>query len=108
MSAKQNYETYDTKLLAIVLGFWIWHYYLKKVAHTILVLTNHENLKKFIETTCLSKKQIQWALELLCYNFKINYYSRSKNLANVLSQSLIDKDIEKEMVEKNWKILNKL
>ena len=27
--AKQNYKTHDAKLLAIVEGFNIWHYYLK-------------------------------------------------------------------------------
>lgn len=38
----------------------------------------------------------------------MNYYPGRKNLADVLSLLLIDKDIEKEIVEKNWKILDKL
>ena len=60
-SAERNYETHDAELLAIVEGFKTWRHYLEGVAHTILVLTDHNSLKKFTETTCLSGRQIQWA-----------------------------------------------
>ena len=53
-SAKLNYETHNAELLAIVKSFKIWHHYLEKATYTILVLTDHNNLKKFIKTTCLS------------------------------------------------------
>lgn len=48
LPAEPNYETHDAVLLAIVDGFKTWRYYLEGAAHTILVLTDHKNLKKFI------------------------------------------------------------
>lgn len=51
---EQNYKTYDTELLAIVKGFKTWRYYFEGAAYTILVVIDYNNLKKFIETTCLS------------------------------------------------------
>ena len=83
--AERNYETHDAELLVIVEGFRTWRHYLKGATHTILVLTDHNNLKKFMKTTCLSGRQIQWAQELLCYDFKIDYRLGSKNLADALS-----------------------
>ena len=59
--AEWNYETHDAKLLAIVEGFRTWRHYLKRAAYTILILIDHNNLKKFMETTCLSGRQIRWA-----------------------------------------------
>lgn len=54
LPAKQNYETHDVELLAIVEGFKTWRHYFEKAAHIILVLTDHINLKKFIEITYLN------------------------------------------------------
>ena len=54
VSAERNYETHDAELLAIVEGFRTWRHYLEGVGHRIFVLTNHNNLKKFMETTRLS------------------------------------------------------
>ena len=51
LPAERNYETHDAELLAIVEGFKTWRHYLEGAAHTILVLTDHNNLKKFMETT---------------------------------------------------------
>ena len=59
--AERNYETHDAELLAIVEGFRTWRHYLEGAAHTILILTDHNNLKKFMKTTHLSGRQIQWA-----------------------------------------------
>ena len=56
--AERNYETQDAKLFAIVEGFKTWRHYLEGTAHTILVLTDHINLKKFMETTRLSGRHI--------------------------------------------------
>ena len=56
--AERNYETHDAELLAIVKGFKTWRHYLKGATHIILVLTDHNNLKKFMKTTRLSRRQI--------------------------------------------------
>lgn len=108
LPAEQNYKTYNTELLAIVEGFKTWHHYLEGATYIILVFTDYNNLKKFIETTCFSNRQIRWAHELLRYDFKIDYRLRTKNLADALSQPLTDEDAKKELVEQNRKILNKL
>ena len=108
LPAERNYEIHDAELLAIVEGFKTWRHYLEGAAYTILVLTDHNNLKKFIETTCLSGRQICWAQELSQYDFKIDYRARSKNPADALSRPLTNKDIEKKLVEQNRKILDKL
>ena len=72
LPAEQNYETHDAELLAIVNSFKTWCHYLKRVANIILVLTDHNNLKKFIEITHPSSRQIHWAQKLLQYDFKID------------------------------------
>ena len=49
-----RYETYDGELLAIVEAFKIWHHYLKGCKHEVLVLTDQNNLRRFINTKSLS------------------------------------------------------
>ena len=84
LAVEENYEMHDAELLAIIEGFKTWRHYLEGAAYTILVLTDHINLKKFMETICLSSCQIWWAQELLHYNFKIDYYLRIKNSPDTL------------------------
>ena len=108
LPAEQNYETYDAESLAIVERFKTSCHYLKGAAHTILILTDYNNLKKFIETISLSGCQIQWAKELSHYDYKIDYRPGTNNPADTLSQPLIDKNAEKQLVEQNRKILDKL
>ena len=99
LPAERNYKTQNVELLAIVEGFKTWHHYFDRAAHTILVLIYHNNLKKFMETTCLSNSQIQWTQEHLLYNFQIDYHIGSKNPADVLSRLLTSKNAEKKLVE---------
>ena len=108
LPAKRNYKTHDAKLLAIVEGFKTWRHYLEEAAYKILVLTDNNNLKKLMETTCLSGRQIRWTQELSCYDFKIDYCLGTKNPADTLFQTLTDEDAKKELFEENQKILDKL
>lgn len=48
LPTKQNQETLDVELLAIVQGLKPRCHYLKRAAYSICVLTNHNNLKKSI------------------------------------------------------------
>ena len=59
LPAEPNYDADNTKLLAIVEAFKIWHHYLKGTKHIILLVTDHNNLKKFKKITCLSGRQIR-------------------------------------------------
>ena len=108
LPAERHYETHDAEILAIVETFKTWHHYLEGAAYTIFVLTDHKNLKKFIETTRLSGRQIRWSQKLSRYDFKIDYRPGTKIPADVLSRPFTDKDTEKKLVEENHKILDKL
>ena len=67
--AKTRYETNDGELLAIVEAFKTWRHYLKGFQHEVLVLTNHNNLRRFMDTKNLSFRQVRWAQELSRYYF---------------------------------------
>ncbi len=68
-----RYETHDGKLLAIVEAFKTWRHYLEGCKYEVLVLTDHNNLQRFIDMKSLSSRQVQWAHELSRYHFRIDY-----------------------------------
>ncbi len=55
---KTWYKTYDGELLAIIEGFKTWKHYLKNCKHEVLVLTDHNNLQRFLDTKNLSSRQV--------------------------------------------------
>ena len=59
--AKMRYETHDAKLLAIVEAFKIWRHYLESYQYEVLVLTDYNNLRRFMDTKSLRSCQIRWA-----------------------------------------------
>ena len=71
--AETQYKTYNGKLLAISEIFKTWRHYLEDCKHEILVLTNHNNLRRFMDTKNLTSKLVRWALELSRYHFQIDY-----------------------------------
>ncbi len=71
--AETLYETHDGELLAIVEAFKTWKYYLEGCKHEVLVLTDHNNLQRFLDTKSLSSRQVRWASELSRYHFRIDY-----------------------------------
>lgn len=101
---ERNYETHDGEMLAIVEAFKQWRHYLEGAHHQILVLTDHHNLKKFMETKRLSGRQIRWAQELSRYNFLIDYRAGRKNPADGPSRRLDYLDNE-EAIEADRLIL---
>ena len=72
ISAETKYETHDGELLAIVEAFKTWRHYLEGSQHEVLVLTDHNNLRRFMDTKSLSSRQVRWAQELSRYNFRID------------------------------------
>ena len=83
--AETRYETHDGELLAIVKAFKTWRHYLEGSQHEVLVLTDHNNLRRFIETKSLSSRQVRWAQELSCYYFRIDYcQGKANGVANAL------------------------
>ena len=70
---KTRYKTHNGKLLAIVEAFKTWRHYLEGCKHKVLMLTNHNNLRRFMDTKSLSSKQVRWAQKLSYYYFQIDY-----------------------------------
>ena len=64
-----RYKTHDAKLLAIVEVFKTWRHYLEGCKHEVLVPTNHNNLRRFMDTKSLSSRQVRWAQKLSRYHF---------------------------------------
>ena len=56
ISAKTQYKTYDGELLAIIKIFKTWRHYFEGYKHKILVFTDHNNLRCFINTKSLNCK----------------------------------------------------
>ena len=54
-----RYKTHDSELLAIVEAFKTWRHYLEGFRHEVLVLTNHNNLHRFMDTKSLSSRQVR-------------------------------------------------
>ena len=48
--AETRYETHDGELLAIVEAFKTWRHYLEGCKHKVLVFTDHNNLRRFMDT----------------------------------------------------------
>ena len=67
--AETRYETHDGELLAIVETFKTWRHYLEGSQHEVLVLTDHKNLHRFMDTKSLSSRQVRWAQKLPRYYF---------------------------------------
>ena len=85
--AETRYETHDGELLAIVEAFKTWRHYLEGSQHEVLVLTDHNNLRRFMETKSLSSRQVRWAQELSRYHFQIDYrQGKANGAADALSQ----------------------
>lgn len=80
--AERNYSTHDGELLAIVGAFKQWRHYLEGARHTIEVVTDHNNLRYFMETKYLESRQARWAMYLAAYDFQIMYRKGSANPAD--------------------------
>ena len=59
--AKTRYKTHNKELLAIVEALKTWGHYLEGSNYEVLVLTDHNNLRQFMDTKSLSSSQIRWA-----------------------------------------------
>jgi hypothetical protein len=75
VSTECNYEIYDKKLLTIVRCFEQWRSKLLFTESDVLikVLTNHKNLKYFMFTKKLNRRQSRWTQFLIDFHFIIFY-----------------------------------
>jgi hypothetical protein len=57
MIAKKNYDVHDIKFLIIIEIFKEWRYYFEEIQHLIEVVCDYQNLKYFIITKALNRRQ---------------------------------------------------
>jgi len=69
-----NYDTHDKELLAIFEAFKIWQHYLKGLAYSIDIVTDHKNLKYFSTTKILTQRQVWWSKYLSQFNLVIRFF----------------------------------
>ncbi|QRW26439.1 Retrotransposable element Tf2 protein [Rhizoctonia solani] len=67
--AKQNYNTHDKELLAIICSFKYWRIFLEGTIHPVTVFTNHRNLEYWKESQMFNRCHARWHLLLAGYNF---------------------------------------
>ena len=60
------------KLMTIIMSFKQWKYYLENVSK-IEVWLNHANFKWFMSQTVLNNHQVCWFIQLMSYDFTIQY-----------------------------------
>ncbi len=108
--AKTRYETHNGELLAIVEACKTWKHYLEGCKHKVPVLTDHNNLQRFMDTKSLSSRQVRWAQELSRYHFWIDYrQSKANGAADALSRYPQRSAEEEETLRaENTKILHRL
>jgi len=80
--AKQNYNTYDWELLAIVQTSTQWRHYLEGSNHKILIQCDHNNLEYFKTSKVLSRMPMGWAEILSSYDFVIQHLEGKMNPAD--------------------------
>lgn len=85
-ATEKNYSTSDAELLAIVEAFREWRPYLEGIQHTVEVITDHENLKYFMTTKALNRRQAHWAEDLAAFDFNITWRKGSLNPADAPSR----------------------
>ncbi len=82
IDAERNYKIHDAELLAIVESFLYWRHYLKQPYHTVEVLTDHSNLRAFMSTQKLTRRQVRWAINLFAFDFWLVYCKETLNPAD--------------------------
>jgi hypothetical protein len=61
---EMRYDTHDGKLLAIQESLMVWRHYLEGLKDSFKVITDHANLRYFMKTKTLSRRQTRWAERL--------------------------------------------
>ena len=79
--AETWYKTHNGEFQTIIEVFKTWQYYLEGCKHKVLVLTDHNNLRHFIDTKSLSSRQVSLAQKFSWYYFQIDYCQSKANVA---------------------------
>ncbi|KAF8754939.1 hypothetical protein RHS01_05438 [Rhizoctonia solani] len=94
LGAKQNYDTHNKELLAIIRSFEYWRIFLEGTPQPITVFTDHCNLEYWKESWTFNQRHAQWHLLLAGYNFQIVYRpGKQSGKPDALSQCADHADI---------------
>ena len=80
--AKLNYGAGKGELLAVVEACKQWRHYLEGAAHRIRVITDHCNLRTFLTTKNLSRREARWWEKLSGLDLEIEYRPGKHNPAD--------------------------
>lgn len=95
-----DYGTPDQEMMAIVESFKHWRHYLEGNPHQIEVLSDHQNLRTFMNQPKLSGRQARWCMYLAPFDFLISHRPGKRNPADAPSRR---PDYTVETVERpNW------
>jgi len=103
---ERNYEIHDKEILAVVRCLEAWRHFLEGTLIKFKIWTDHKNLKYFMKTQKLNRRQVRWALYLSRFNFTLKHVPGSKiGKADSLSRRPdweigVEKDNEDEMLVK--------
>ena len=80
--AELNYGAGEGELLAVVEACKQWRHYLEGAAHRIRVITDHCNLRTFLTTKNLSRREARWWEKLSGLDLEIEYRPGKHNPAD--------------------------
>ena len=75
---EKNYEIHDKEMLAVIRCLEVWRHFLEGARIKFKVWTDHKNLKYFMSSQKLNKRQTRWALFLSRFDFKLVHVPGTK------------------------------
>ena len=79
---ERNYGAGESEMLAVVEGCKHWRHYLEGATYSIRVVTDHMNLRTFLTTKNLSRREARWWERLSGLDLAIEYREGKKNPAD--------------------------
>lgn len=84
--AEINYKVYDKELLAIIKSFRDMRAWLIGTEVPVSVISDHKNVKHFMTSRVLNRRQARWSMFLSEFNFCLDYAPGSRNPADAPSR----------------------
>ncbi|KAI7951025.1 hypothetical protein MJO29_009699 [Puccinia striiformis f. sp. tritici] len=76
------WQVHDQELFAVVHAFQEWRAWLIDTTKPVLVMSDHANLRYFMDSQKLSNRQARWAAFLVSFHFVIQHVSGKANPAD--------------------------
>ncbi|KAH9459172.1 hypothetical protein Pst134EA_033023 [Puccinia striiformis f. sp. tritici] len=76
------WQVHDQELFAVVHAFQEWRAWLIDTTEPVLVMSDHANLRYFMDSQKLSDRQARWAAFLVSFHFVIQHVSGKANPAD--------------------------